>query len=296
MLISPLNYAGNKAKLLNEIIRLFPQDIDLFVDAFAGSGMVSLNSNAQKVICNDINKHTIELVKYLYDKDSEEIIKEMNLIIEKYGFTDSTNKKNQYIEYKHEGLSYYNKKPFEKLKSDYNEKQETNLLFALIVFGFNHYLRFNKKHMFNVPVGKVDFSASLRTKTIDFCNGVKKYNIDFKVGSYLDLDLYKECTNKSIVYFDPPYSITHAPYNVDWDSSDDKQLFDLFDYLSEKGIKAALSNVFISNGKENTNLIEWSKKYNVHYVKRQYRNANYQKKNITDSIEVFITNYQVEVN
>jgi adenine-specific DNA-methyltransferase len=33
---SPLNYVGGKYKLLDEIIPLFPTDIDTFVDVFAG--------------------------------------------------------------------------------------------------------------------------------------------------------------------------------------------------------------------------------------------------------------------
>lgn len=293
-LISPLNYAGNKAKLLNEILCLFPTNIDLFVDAFAGSGIVSLNSNAKKIICNDIDAHAIELVKYLYESTAEEIINSMEEIIKKYGFTDSTNPSNRYIEYKHEGLSRYNKEPYLKLREDYNATKRTDLLYALIIYGFNHYLRFNKKDLYNVPVGKVDFSSSLRQKTIDFCNGIKKHDVDFRVGSYLNLELYKDCTDESLVYFDPPYSITTAPYNINWSQDDDKKLFDLFDCLTSKGIKAAMSNVFLSNGKENIELIDWSQKYKIHYMRRQYRNANYQKINVTDSIEVLITNYEVE--
>jgi len=291
MIISPLNYAGNKAKLLKEILCLFPKDIDVFVDAFAGSGIVSFNSGAKKVICNDINEHAIDLVKYLYTVNSEDIINSMNAIIKKYGFTDSTNIKNKYIELRHEGLSHYNKQPFQELKQDYNKTKQIELLFALIIYGFNHYLRFNKTDLYNVPVGKVDFSDSLRKKTVEFSNEIKKYEVEFIVGTYLSEELYKNCTDKSFVYFDPPYSITTAPYNVNWDKEDDKRLFDLFDSLSERGIKVAMSNVFLSNGKENKELIEWAKKYNVHYMKRQYRNANYQKINVTDSIEVLITNY-----
>ena len=34
---SPLNYVGGKYKLLNEIIPLFPNDINTFVDLFGGA-------------------------------------------------------------------------------------------------------------------------------------------------------------------------------------------------------------------------------------------------------------------
>lgn len=291
MVISPLNYPGNKAKSIGELKNIFPKDIDLFVDAFSGSGIVAFNSGAKKLICNDINYHTIELLKYLVESESAKIIKDMDEIILKYGFTDSTNKNNKYIEYQHEGLSHYNRAPFNLLKNDYNDKKSVNLLFALVIFGFNHYLRFNKKDLYNVPVGKVDFSESLRKKTIEFSDEAKKYYATFSISSFDDDKLYLNCTDKSVVYFDPPYLVTTAPYNGDWSQSDDKKLCSLFDSLSKKGIKVAMSNVFLSNGKKNLKLIDWSSNYNVHYLKRQYRNANYQKRNVTDSIEVLITNF-----
>ena len=291
MAISPLNYAGNKAKAIQEIKNILPKDIDLFVDAMCGSCMVAFNSGAEKLICNDCNVHIVELVKYLYFTDGNNVIKSMDEIIKKYGFTDSTNPNNVYVEHKHEGLSKYNRIPFTNLKNSYNNKPSTEELFALVIYGFNHYLRFNGDGKYNVPVGKVDFSSSLRKKTIEFCEESKRYKAVFRVGSYLDLEIYNECTNKSVVYFDPPYLVTTAPYNGSWSQEDDYKLFDLFDKLSKRGIKVAMSNVFLSNGKQNDKLIEWSKKYNVHYLKRQYRNANYQKKNITDSVEVLITNF-----
>ena len=291
MAISPLNYPGNKAKSLKELLDIMPKNIDIFVDAFAGSGIVSFNSDSKQIVCNDINEHAIELIKYLYENSGESIINSMDRLIEEYGFTDSTNPNNHYIEVKHEGLSKYNKIPFDKLKNDYNNDQQTEKLFALIIYGFNHYLRFNKKGLFNVPVGKVDFSNSLREKTVDFCNQCKKYKVNFSIKDYLDRSLYSQCTDKSFVYFDPPYLVTTAPYNGDWSQKDDYNLFDLFDELTQRGIKVALSNVFISNGKKNLELMKWAEKYHVHYLKRQYRNANYQKVNVTDSVEVLITNF-----
>ena len=47
---SPLNYHGNKYKILPQIIPLFPKSFDTFVDAFGGSATVLLNANANKYI------------------------------------------------------------------------------------------------------------------------------------------------------------------------------------------------------------------------------------------------------
>lgn len=291
MVISPLNYTGNKAKALREIKGLFPCKVNLFVDAFCGSGIVSFNSEANEIICNDANEHIVNLLKYLYDNDAETVISEMEKIICKYGFTDSTNKNNVYIEHKHEGLSRYNKAPFERLKADYNNNPKIELLFALVIYGFNHYLRFNSKDQYNVPVGKVDFSESLRRKTREFCCEIKKYPCTFSVTDFRNPLLYEKCDKDSLIYFDPPYLVTTAPYNSSWTQKDDDDLFELFDKLAAKGLRVALSNVFSSNTKINTRLIEWSKKYTVHHLQRQYRNANYQKINKADSDEVLITNF-----
>lgn len=51
---SPLNYIGGKAKLLNQILPLFPNEIDNFIDLFAGGCNVGINVNANKIYCNDI--------------------------------------------------------------------------------------------------------------------------------------------------------------------------------------------------------------------------------------------------
>ena len=73
MIKNPISYPGNKNRLLEQLIPELPSNIDSFVDVFCGSGVVAVNSNAPKIICNDINNHTIEVLKYFYEKNFEEI-------------------------------------------------------------------------------------------------------------------------------------------------------------------------------------------------------------------------------
>lgn len=63
---SPLNYTGGKFKLLPQILPLFPNDIEKFVDLFCGGCNVGLNVNAKKVFCNDYMKQIVDM--YLYIK------------------------------------------------------------------------------------------------------------------------------------------------------------------------------------------------------------------------------------
>ena len=61
---SPLNYVGNKFKLLDEIFPLLPQNINTIVEPFAGSAIVSLNYKPQNIILNDFSPHTTDLLNY----------------------------------------------------------------------------------------------------------------------------------------------------------------------------------------------------------------------------------------
>lgn len=290
MIKNPISYPGNKNRLISEIVKYFPNDYDTFVDVFAGSAVVAANSGVDHIVLNDSNPYIIQIIKYQHENTFDQIVKDVENIILKYGLTYTRqHEKNFYVEYNHEGLSKYNKEPYNRLKDDYNKNRDVRLLFVLLIYGFNHYLRFNKNGVFNVPVGKVDFSNSIykELKKFQDCFNLKKVellNCDFRNKRIYEFD-------SAFFYFDPPYLVTTAPYNAGWNEKDERELLFLLDQLNNNGKKFALSNVILSNGKENRVLKQWCQKYNVHYLHRQYRNANYQKVNITDTIEVLICNY-----
>ena len=290
MAISPLNYPGNKAKILGQILDILPKGRTDFVDVFCGSGMVGLNSDCPAVFSNDLSPHSIELLRFFIETPTDEIIAGVERVINDYGLTYSRIvPKGTYVEHKHEGLSLYNKAGFEKLKDDYNADKSTLKLFVLAIYGFNHYLRFNGKDAFNVPVGKVDFCDQLYRKTIAFSNLAKTKSVALSSLDFRTPSLYDH--QNAIFYFDPPYLITSAPYNGNWSERDEHDLIDLLDLLDAQGKQFGLSNVLVSNGKTNAILTKWANKYNIHQMKRQYRNANYRRKNASLAEEVLITNF-----
>ena len=81
---SPLNYVGGKYKLLDQIIPLFPSDIDTFVDLFAGGFNVGINVKAKKIICNDYEKVVIEFLEELSKLKSDEALSILKETIKKY--------------------------------------------------------------------------------------------------------------------------------------------------------------------------------------------------------------------
>jgi DNA adenine methylase len=289
---SPLNYPGNKARILNDLIYYFPKNIDVFVDVFGGSGIVGLNSFSNSIIYNDISLPLINLLKYFRNNTFEFVLGETLNNITKYGLTNTYLKGRIYEIKKNEGLSLHNRVGYEKVRSDYNlDTKRNDLLFLLVIYGFNHYLRFNKKGLFNVPIGKVDLYPDLVSKIKMFVEALKARKISFFNTDFNNEDLFKKLDKDDFVYFDPPYSITIAPYNQYWSKDQDDKLFKLFETLTNRSIKCAMSNVIHSNGKTNTELVEWSNKFKVFSINRKYLNSNYRKKNLSETKEVLILNY-----
>lgn len=299
MIKSFLNYPGGKYKLLNQIEPLFPTDYKRFVDLFTGSAVVAVNSNLPGVSIEayDINEPLIKLLKYVQKESIDKIFEEVTCIIHKYKLTDTN--ENGYSFYRADsavGLSSINKKAYMEVRNEYNKKTLLNmfdpmLLYVLIIFGFNNQIRFNRLGEFNNPVGKRDFNKNMQRKLIDFSNEVKSLNIDFECSDFRSVDLYKK---DSFFYLDPPYLITTAVYNENggWTMKDEQDLLEMLDEIDRSGNRFALSNVLVHKGQTNDILLDWSQKFSVHHLRKDYSNSNYHESNNKDKTdEVLITNY-----
>lgn len=274
---SPMNYTGGKGKLLNQILPLFPKDVNTFVDLFTGGCNVAVNISANKIIANDLCTQVIDTYKGIQNNTTEENIKMIEEIINKYNLTKE------------------NKEGYLELRNSYNDgNKEWYVFYTLLAYSFNNQIRFNKKGEFNMPFGKgrSSFNPTLKKKFEDFSNAIHNKNIKFTNNDFKKLNIDK-LKDDDFVYLDPPYLVTEATYNTGWNEETEKELLSLCDRLNEKGIKFAISNVLEHNGSKNEILINWSKNYNVNYLNYDYSNCNYHKKdNGHKSIEVLITNYK----
>lgn len=276
---SPFNYIGNKYKLLAQIIPLLPKDIDNFYDIFCGALDVSINIKANKIFASDINHFLIQILTMFKNSDAKILIDEINLIIEKYALS------------KEDKESYY------KFRDYYNENKSPLLLYVLMCFSFNYQFRFNNEHNYNNPAGtnRSSFNKTIENRVLDFIP--KLENIDLNHQNFKDID-YSTLKKGDFLYADPPYSSSIGSYNdgkrgfEGWNEEDDLALFNILDNLNEREINFALSNVIFNNGKTNHALIDWSKKYKIHYLDYDYNNSNYQRKRGDASSEVLITNYK----
>ena len=281
---SPMNYTGGKYKLLPQILPLFPTEINTFVDLFTGGGNIAVNVNANKIIANDFEPHIIDIYKTFQKYEIEELIKTIELAIQRFGLTiENADNFNKFRE-------YYNKH----IEDGYSFIMPI-MLYVLICYSFNHQFRFNSKGEFNMPFGKnrSQWNDTMKKNLINFHKAITEKNIIFTNKNFNELKVNK-LTPNDFVYCDPPYLITCATYNEKdgWNETHEKELLELLDNLNTQNIKFALSNVLFSKGKTNDMLIEWSKVYNVHHLDYTYQNCNYHTKDKNSKPdEVLITNY-----
>ncbi len=298
---SPLNYIGGKARILDQILPLFPDDIDIFVDLFCGGCNVGINVPAGKTIYNDSFKPVISLIKTFSRLKNETILRRIQELIDEFGFSQTRHHNFAYYGGDANlGVSAYNREKFLQLRERFNtwrrkDNQYYILLYTLILFGFNNQIRFNDKGEFNLPVGKRDFNTVIEKKLVKFLDAIRAQNNEFTCKDFRRFN-FEDLTHNSLVYLDPPYLITTATYNETdgWNDNDETDLLNLLNELNERGIRFALSNVLKHEGKENLILQEWieNNHYHVHELFMDYHYSNYQKKiKVADSQEVLITNY-----
>ena len=295
---SPIFYMGNKYDLIEQLIPLFPDNIDTFYDLFGGSGVLSLNVKSNKTIYNELNDNIYNLMLLFKNNSSETIIEKINDNINKFNLP----KMSCDIRVKHYTEKYKNEhnENYLKFRSYYNKQKERDYidLYTLTYFSFCNLIRFNSNNDFNMPFGNRCYLDEHKYKIINACNVLQKKNIIFKNKNAFDI-LQQTTFNKGdFIYLDPPYSNTLAIYNEKrafggWAVEDDYKLFEMLEDLDKKGIKWGLSNVFKNKDYVNQHLIEWCKKnkYKVNHLNKNYASLG---KGNANSDEVYICNYQIK--
>ena len=273
---------GDKYKLLPEILPLFPKKINRFIEPFLGGGSVYLNVAASSYLLNDIDENIIGLQKFLLDSSTEpeKFFKAITKIVKKYGLSRS------YIEdivpaklrqkYIKTYYAHFNKPGYLKLRNDFNKKTKIDFyeLYILLIYGFNRILRFNSEGKFNLPVGNVDFNNNTKNALNNFFEITRNRNIDFHTEDFLAFLKKIKFRKDDFVYLDPPYLITFGEYNKFWNDQREADLLDCLDWLSEKKVNWALSNVtdYEKRGEnlENKLLKKWMKNYDVKEINSNY--------------------------
>lgn len=296
MIRSPLFYVGDKYKLVPQLLKFFPKDINRYVEPFYGGGSSQLQVKASEYYLNDIDENIINIHKMLlsYVDNTEAFFAKLFYTAKKYGFSCSFIEDVVPRELKQKFVKTYyskfNKDAYSKLKKDYNEdKNNIFLLYLLLIYGFNHMIRFNKSGNFNLPVGNVDLNRNVVEALKNYFalqkdRKIKLYSKDFEA-FLLELKL----TKGDFIYLDPPYLISMSEYNKLWDEDTERRLYTTLDELDKRGVKFGITNLLVHKGRKNKILDEWAKKYTIEQINSNYISFN--DNSIKEgSVEIYVHN------
>ncbi|WP_024333001.1 Dam family site-specific DNA-(adenine-N6)-methyltransferase [Gordonia hirsuta] len=299
---SPLNYTGNKKRLVSEIIPLLPgpgEEHQRFVDVFSGSMTVGMNAGYSRVAFNDVQVDVVGLGQLFAGTPYSEIVAQVEALIAEYGLSDSQAHGYQtYGANSSNGLGQVNKAAYLQLREDFNamdsaDQRRLFAFFTLVVFGFNNQIRYNRSGEFNMPVGKRDFNSRVRKNLFDTVARMhaltpELWTLDFR-------DVFGKLQTTDLVYCDPPYLLGTAPYNEQnaWTVDDETALLDELARFAARGGTFGLSNVLTHKGSEHDQLADWAAEhgFTVHTLDYSYANSSYQRKDRNASREVLITNW-----
>lgn len=190
MIKSPLKWAGGKSKLLDIIYTTgykYSNEYSRFVDVFAGSGVVALNSSIDKLWINDVNQDLIRLFLSIQN-DKEQLFKKLQ-----YLFSGEFNNSEDYL----------------RLRDEFNEKKSNNTrLAALFVYlnkyGFNGLCRYNRAGLYNVPFGRPTRNPS--SISIENFQSLSERMKNAEITNFSFEKVLSKCGKGDLVYCDPPYS------------------------------------------------------------------------------------------
>ena len=306
------NYFGGKGVLLPQILPLVPKSINNYIEIFSGGFTVGLNVEAKRYFYNDKSLPMVNMVRTFKENDTQQILRWIDQYILEYGLIKGNlpkeeklilqDRKNCPKEVRELLQAKMGVPGYMLLRDKYNSikvntVEKDIILYTLICFAFNNQLGFNGSGDYNIPKGngRSNFNSSLRNKLEIFSNFTKR--VDLQISSE-DFNYFKEFPfeENDFVYNDPPYILSDSAYDrsieTRWDVQKEKELLEFLDYLNSKKVNFMLSNVVEHKGKTNDLLLEWSNKYSMYELDKNYGNCNYQvKKDKGITREVVVINY-----
>ena len=294
---SPLFYVGDKYKLIREIKTHFPDDIGRLIEPFVGGGSVFMNVEAEEYLLNDLDRFVIAIHQMLsgYIGRLDDFYNEFVEIVDRYGLSLSYRANVVPDELKKAFpktyYAKYNKEGYNRMKADFNQggQIDIQMLYVLLIYGFNRMLRFNKKGEFNLPPGDVDFNVNAYEALSDYFTILQNRHIEWNNLDFREFLHGIEYRQNDLIYLDPPYLITFSEYNKFWNDETEHDLLTLLDELNQEGVRFAISNVTHYRGKINEEFLNWSAHYNSYPIKSNYISFN--DNTIKQFNEVLVTNY-----
>jgi DNA adenine methylase len=295
-----LKWVGGKTQILDDILSLFPKEINNYHEPFLGGGSILLGLLSYvksgkirvtgNIYASDLNLNLISLYKNIQSFPSE-LIREVKKLTEEYNMIKGAevNRKASNIQEaqtSQESYYYWIRSRFNKLL---NEERTLPIASAMLLFinktCFRGVYR-EGPNGFNVPFGNYINPSILNEEHIMEVSQLIK-DVIFTTNSFTDS--LTSITEGDFIYLDPPYapesdtsfvSYTSCGFNLD----NHKELFNICNTITDKGIKLLMSNADVKIIKETFQ----PPTYKIKII--NCRRAIHSKKPQSKANEVLITN------
>ena len=203
-----IKWTGSKRSQATEVLRHFPKRIATYYEPFVGGGsimraLMESDIEVNRIVCSDINGDLIALWKQIMDYPQELADRYEELWNEMNGKDDDKARK----------IGCYNA-----IRERFNEDRcPADFLFLLRTCA-NGMPRYNAKGDFNTSFHITRngiLPEKLRQIILDWRKLLRKYNVEFRHCSYLDI----QSEEYDFLYLDPPYAVTKSIYygKIDYD-------------------------------------------------------------------------------
>ena len=270
-LYAPIGYPNDHDSSYLDALKILPDDINEFVDVFAGDMTLSLNTECSRIISNGLNGVIAGMFEYLSTTDVSHVIDSVGEVIRRYN------------------LSRVNGKGLLKLRTDYNKNPTPVKLYTLICHSYDYNFRFNSKGDYNQSHGRgrSSFSEKMKRNLMLFSMGVQDKDIGYHYESFDVLIDSLALSDKALYYCSPPSLLlpSSGPYSIrsldKW--SEDKQLllYEKLDAIHASGRRFLLFEVLTHKDTASKASMAFSRKYQQTPVFNENKDVG----------QAFITNY-----
>jgi DNA adenine methylase len=235
-----VKWAGGKTQLVEKMSKYFPEKFNRYFEPFLGGGAVffylAYRRPAFPAILSDINHDLINAYEVIRD-DVEGLMKRLTIYQKEFRVQTTKAAKNEY---------YLKVRPNPPDISKQALERAAWFIF-LNKTGYNGLYRVNSKSEFNVPYGDYpNVSLFERENLVSISRLLNQEGIVLKWKDYGTV-LLEEVEEGDFCYLDPPYyskdNKGFTAYNASlFTAEDQRKLADVFKILTERKVKAVLSN------------------------------------------------------
>jgi len=264
---SPIKWMGSKAKLADEIVKLFPTTFNIYFEPFFGSGAVFFKSRPINSYCSDLMGEPIAVMNAIKNSP-EKMYKKFKELSDELWERDE--------DFYYKVREFYNNG-----KDIMNDATRAAYFLFLLRAGFNGVIRFNakKNNSWNVPFGKRGTKTLKKTKLYnsEFFDEILQHSEFLRSGTKIfKVESFETAILKAkqndIIYADPPYTKTSSKkrYNMSWGIEDDKKLRDTLVSAVSRGANFMLSNIIEYKGETNGYILDLYNGFKYKFIKHQY--------------------------